>query len=101
MSDLTVSAGLEWDTPWVPGLSLNGRVIYTSGAYLTDANTLRFPDWTRVDLGFRYATLVYDRPITFRFNVENIADNRYWLTTGTFVTVASPRTFILSASLDF
>lgn len=101
VSDLTVSAGLEWDTPWVPGLSLNGRVIYTSGAYLTDANTLRFPDWTRVDLGFRYATLVYDRPITFRFNVENVADNRYWLTTGTFVTVASPRTFILSASLDF
>ncbi|WP_409565728.1 TonB-dependent receptor [Methylobacterium sp. E-045] len=99
--DLTASAGLEWDTPWVPGLSLNGRVIYTSGPYLTNANTLRFPDWTRVDLGLRYATLVYDRPITFRFNVENIADNRYWLTTGTFVTVASPRTFILSASLDF
>lgn len=99
--DLTASAGLEWDTPWVPGLSLNGRVIYTSGPYLTNANTLRFPDWTRVDLGLRYATLVYDRPITFRFNVENVADNRYWLTTGTFVTVASPRTFILSASLDF
>lgn len=99
--DLTVSAGLEWDTPWVPGLTLNGRVIYTSGSYLTNANTLQFPDWARVDLGLRYATIVYDRPITVRFNVENVADNRYWLTTGTFVTVASPRTFILSASLDF
>lgn len=99
--DLTVSAGLEWDTPWVPGLSLNGRVIYTSGSYLTTANTLRFPDWARFDLGLRYSTIVYDQPVTLRFNVENIADNRYWLTTGTFVTVASPRTFILSASINF
>ena len=99
--DLSVSAGLEWDTPWVPGLSLNGRVIYTSGSYLTTANRLRFPDWTRFDLGLRYATLVYDQPVTLRFNVENIADNRYWLTTGNFVTVASPRTFILSASINF
>ena len=99
--DLTASAGLEWDTPWVPGLALNGRVLYTSGSYLTSANTVRFPDWTRFDLGLRYATLVYDRPTVFRFNVENVADNRYWLTTGTFVTVASPRTFIASASFTF
>ncbi|MGA0597818.1 TonB-dependent receptor [Enterovirga sp. CN4-39] len=99
--DLTVSAGLDWDTPWVPGLAFNGRVIYTSGSYLTSANTLRFPDWTRVDLGVRYATSVDNRPVTIRFNVENVADSRYWLTTGTFVTVASPRTFVLSAAMDF
>ncbi|WP_244479777.1 TonB-dependent receptor [Methylobacterium sp. Leaf94] len=99
--DLTVSAGLEWDTPWVPGLALNGRVLYTSGSYLTGANTVRFPDWTRFDLGFRYATILDDRPFVFRFNVENVADNRYWLTTGTFVTVASPRTFVVSASYTF
>lgn len=99
--DLTASAGLEWDTPWVPGLALNGRVLYTSGSYLTTANTLRFPDWTRFDLGLRYATLIDGRPTVFRFNVENVADNRYWLTTGTFVTVASPRTFIASASFTF
>jgi iron complex outermembrane receptor protein len=99
--NVTVSAGLDWDTPWVPGLAFNGRVIYTGGSYLTSANTVRFPDWTRVDLGMRYATTIDTRPVTFRFNVENVADNRYWLTTGTFVTVASPRTFVLSAALDF
>jgi iron complex outermembrane receptor protein len=99
--DLTASASLEWDTPWVRGLSLNGRVIYTSGSYLTTANTLQFPDWTRVDLGLRYETSIYDRPVTFRFNVENVFDRRYWLTTGNFVTVASPRTFVGSASIQF
>lgn len=99
--DLTASAGLEWDTPWVRGLSLNGRVIYTSGSYLTTANTLRFPDWTRVDLGVRYETSIYDRPVTFRLNVENVFDRTYWLTTGNFVTVASPRTFVGSATVQF
>ena len=34
--DKTFSASLDWDTPWVSGLSLNGRVIYTSGSYLTN-----------------------------------------------------------------
>lgn len=97
----TASAGLEWDTPWVKGLSVNGRVIYTSGSYLTTANTLEFPDWARVDLGLRYATTVFERPVTFRFNVENVFDKKYWLTTGNFVTVAAPRTFVGSASFEF
>lgn len=98
---MTASAGLDWDTPWVQGLSLNGRVIYTSGPYLTNANTLRFPDWTRVDVGARYATAINGRPVTFRANVENLFDKRYWLTTGTFVTAASPRTYVVSAAFDF
>jgi iron complex outermembrane receptor protein len=99
--NFTASAGLEWDAPWLRGLSLNGRVIYTSGSYLTTANTVEFPDWTRFDLGVRYATTIYERPVTFRFNVENVFDRRYWLTTGNFVTVASPRTFVGSATVQF
>jgi iron complex outermembrane receptor protein len=99
--DKTFSAGVEWDTPWLTGLSVNGRVVYTSGSYLTTANLLQFPDWTRVDVGGRYETNVYGRPVTFRANVENLFDERNWLTTGNFVTVASPRTFVASASIFF
>ncbi|MFA5902079.1 MAG: TonB-dependent receptor, partial [Hyphomicrobium sp.] len=68
----TFSASLDWDTPWVTGLALNGRVIYTSGSYLTSANLLRFPDWTRVDIGARYATSINGRPVTIRANIENL-----------------------------
>ncbi|WP_377810449.1 TonB-dependent siderophore receptor [Azospirillum sp. A29] len=99
--DKTLSAGLDWETPWVQGLALNGRVIYTSGSYLTDANTLRFDGWTRLDIGARYATTVVGTPVTFRANVENLFDKNYWLTTGTYVTVGAPRTVLLSASADF
>ncbi|ACI91863.1 ferrichrome receptor FcuA [Afipia carboxidovorans OM5] len=97
----TLSAGLDWDTPWVEGLALNGRVIYTSGSYLTTANLLRYPDWTRVDIGARYKTAINGRPVTFRANIENLFDKTYWLTTGTFVTVGSPRTYLVSAAFDF
>ena len=74
--DKTFSAGLDWDAPWVPGLAFNGRVIYTSGSYLTTANTVRFDDWTRLDIGARYTTTALNgKPVTFRANIEN-ADRR-------------------------
>lgn len=100
----TFSANLDWDVPWVRGFALNGRVIYTSGSYLTAANTLQFPDWTRFDVGARYATSFDGHPVTIRANIENLFDKRYWLVTGNtgnFVTVGSPRTFIVSAAFDF
>ncbi len=99
--DRTFSAGLDWDTPWVPGLALNGRVIHTSGSYLTNANTLRFDGWTRFDIGARYETAVAGNTLVLRANVENLFDKNYWLTTGTYVAVGAPRTVLLSASMDF
>jgi iron complex outermembrane receptor protein len=102
--DKTFSAGLDWDAPWIPGLAFNGRVIYTSGSYLSTANTVRYDDWTRLDIGARYTTTALTgKPVTFRANIENVTGETYWLTStgGTFVTVGAPRTYILSAAFDF
>ncbi|RJF74385.1 TonB-dependent receptor [Rhodopseudomonas palustris] len=102
--DKTFSGGLDWDTPWVRGLALNGRVIYTSGSYLTTANLAwqKFSDWTRLDIGARYTTTALTgKPVTFRANIENLTGETYWLTTGGFQTVGAPRTYILSAAFDF
>lgn len=102
--DKTFSGGLDWDTPWVRGLALNGRVIYTSGSYLTTANLAwqKFSDWTRLDIGARYTTTaITGKPVTFRANIENVTGETYWLTTGGFQTVGAPRTYILSAAFDF
>lgn len=97
----TFSGALDWDVPFLPGLAVNGRLIYTSGSYMTNANTLRFDGWTRVDIGARYRTEIARTPVVLRANVENLFGADYWLTTGSYVTVGSPRTFILSASVDF
>ena len=99
--DFTASVGADWTTPWVPGLAVNGRVLYTSGAYLNAANTQKFDAWTRVDLGARYKATIAGTPVTFRGNVENLFNKTYWLTTGTYVAVGSPRTLVLSAAVDF
>jgi iron complex outermembrane receptor protein len=96
----TFNLGLDWDTPWVPGLSLNGRVINTSSVYADAANRLSVPSWTRLDIGARYATKVANKPVTFRANLENVFDKNYWVTS-TYVTVGAPRTLMLSASIDF
>ena len=100
--DKTFSAGLDWDTPWLSGLSLNGRVIYTSGSYLTNLNNpwQKLSDWTRI----RHRCALYNRaerpasyfPGQYRecFRQPILAHNRYirdrWVA----------RTYLLSAAFD-
>ena len=94
----------EYDLPpWlVPGMSLTGRVIYTSAQYYDLANSQKIPDWATLDLGLRYATLFQDRPLTLRANVVNVTGNNYWATTGRGILAqGTPRTVLLSASVDF
>ena len=98
--DRTYNLGLDWDTPFVPGLSLNGRVINTSAVYADAANLLRVPEWTRVDLGARYRTRVANKAVVLRASLENVADKRYWVISN-YVTVGAPRTLMLSATVDF
>ncbi|WP_325341807.1 TonB-dependent receptor [Xylophilus sp.] len=94
--------GLDWDTPWVPGLSLNGRVISSSAVYIDAANTLRTPGWTRLDLGARYATKLVNTPVVLRANLENVTDKAYWITgINGYSTTGLPRTLTVSAQFDF
>jgi iron complex outermembrane receptor protein len=99
--DRTFNLGVDWDTPWVAGLSLNGRVIKNSSAYYNGANTVSVPGWTRYDIGARYLTSVAGKATTLRATVENLFDKNYWLQSGTYLTVAAPRTALLSATVDF
>ena len=98
-----VKLGAEWDLPGIPGLTVTGRVTHTSSQPLTVDNSIRVPAWTRFDLGARYATRVAGRAVVLRGSVENVTNRRYWDTVPAFqtVTYAAPRTFLLSASVDF
>jgi iron complex outermembrane receptor protein len=94
----------EYDLPpsFLSGLSLTGRVIYTSSQYYDLPNTQKIPDWATLDLGVRYATTFNDRPLTLRANVVNVTGNNYWATTGRGVlSQGTPRTVLISASIDF
>ncbi len=97
-----VNVGFDWDTPFVKGLTLQGRVTYTSQAYLDAANTQAVPAWTRVDLGASYTFERADgKPISLRANVLNVGNTNYWIANSGFVTQSQPRTFLLSLTADF
>jgi iron complex outermembrane receptor protein len=65
------------------------------------ANNLSVAGWTRYDIGAQYRTSLGNKPLILRANIENLTDENYWLVSGTFASVAAPRTFIVSASVDF
>lgn len=94
--------GADWDVPGVPGLSLNGLLLRTGGQYTEVTNEYSIPAWTRVDLGARYKTRLDERAVTFNALVENVADENYWASAnGGYLTQGAPRTFKVSATVDF
>jgi iron complex outermembrane receptor protein len=97
--------GGEWDTPFVKGLTLNGRVLYTGAQYLNNTwPRLSIPEWARLDLGARYTfERAEGKPLTLRFNVENALDTNYYSSTanGIFVIQGAPRTFLVSLTTAF
>lgn len=97
-----LNLGAEWDMPWLRGLTLTGTMIYTGKQFINTANTQSLPDWTRFDLGARYATEIAGRKTTFRAAVQNVADAKYWSSVASFGTfyAGAPRTFKLSMTVD-
>jgi iron complex outermembrane receptor protein len=100
----TVVSG-EWDMPFLQGLTLTGRFTYTGDQVASSSNEdLKIPSWTLVDLGARYAfsSPWNDKPITVRFNVDNLFDKDYWSATNfRYVQLGAPRTYRLSATFGF
>ncbi|HZX83534.1 MAG TPA: TonB-dependent siderophore receptor, partial [Reyranella sp.] len=96
------STGLDWDTPWVKGLGVLGRVVYNGQVYLNPQNTQAAPPWTRIDAGLRYTFERSDgKPVSLRANVINLFDANYWIATTSFFVQNQPRTFMLSLTADF
>jgi iron complex outermembrane receptor protein len=101
---VNANIGAEWDTPFVRGLTLSGRVVYTSSQYANLTNTLSIPEWTRVDIGARYTfTSPWNgKPIVVRANIENVFNEAYWASAYSgVITLAAPRTYLVSTTFNF
>lgn len=101
--EVQANLGLEWDTPFVKGLTLGGGLVYTGDQYLNVGNTQLVPSWTRFDLGARYQTMLVNTPTTIRLTVRNVTDKDYWSGVSSFggLGQGDPRTVLLSTSFDF
>lgn len=96
--------GGEYDIPAVEGLTATGTLTRSGSQYANEANTLKVKPWTRLDLGVRYTMPMKDTNLTWRANVENVTNERYWESiedTGTYLYQGDPRTLKLSVSMDF
>jgi len=103
---LQANLGVEWDIPGVEGLTVDGRVVYTGSSYADSENTLKVPGWTRFDAGLRYRTKIGGNQVTWRARVDNIANRDYWASVGGYpnngyLVLGAPRTFSLTASIEF
>ncbi|WP_333877729.1 TonB-dependent receptor [Methylobacter sp.] len=95
--------GVEWDIPWLSGMTLQARGVYTSSQYVNSANTQKIPSWMQFDLGARYAMRLQEKNVVLRANVTNLFDKDYWAGSFSdgFTTLSPPRTVMLSATVDF
>ena len=96
------NAAAEWDTPFLPGLTVTARMLRTSQQYVDVGNTQTIPGWTRFDLGARYAFDASGTPMVVRATVENVFNKNYWQSAAREgLTVGAPRTVLLSVSAEF
>jgi iron complex outermembrane receptor protein len=70
---------MEYDIPFLDGLTLTGGVYYTGTRFANDQNTNELPAYLLGDLGVRYAYKTRVTDMIFRVNVTNISNERYWL----------------------
>lgn len=94
--------GVEWDIPALQALTLTANATATSKQYLSADNSLSVPGHTVFDVGARYTTKVSGHPLTLRAAVNNVTNKAYWAKPHfTSLALGAPRTFMLSASVNF
>jgi iron complex outermembrane receptor protein len=101
--EVQVALNAEWDLPLLAGLTLTGGLLHSGKQYANQANTQRLPAWTTLDVGLRYRSALGGKPLTVRADVRNVSDKDYWAGASTWGTLiaGAPRTFLLSATVDF
>ncbi|MDR1085433.1 MAG: TonB-dependent siderophore receptor [Deltaproteobacteria bacterium] len=94
------NAYLEYDTPFVEGLTVNGGLYYMGKQYTHNNNLETTDPYTLIDLGARFATNIKDVKTIFRFNVFNLTDESYWQR-GYSGQMGEGRSFVFSVTAEF
>ncbi|ULJ61287.1 TonB-dependent receptor [Wielerella bovis] len=104
---IIAKAGVEWDTPYVNGLTLNTSISHFGKSYQDTQKQYAFPSYTLVDVGAKYGLkLKNNQNVTISGAVENVFNKAYWQVQRgqydrSFAVVGMPRTFWLKADWSF
>ena len=103
---------LEYRIPALPALVATFDYQFSSCRPANDANTEEAAGYQLFDVGGRYLSKFGEFPVTWRLNVNNVTDRKYWSTiapsnlTGTntgnlLAHFGSPRTVWASMTVNF
>ncbi|RJG15536.1 TonB-dependent siderophore receptor [Massilia cavernae] len=99
------AAWVEYAVAGVPGLKVNGVWQYAGNKAFDVENRTIVPGYHTLDLGAAWATRVAGANTTFRAGVQNVTDKFYWRDVtpalGGYLLPGAPRTFRVSAQVDF
>jgi iron complex outermembrane recepter protein len=91
---------VEYSVPQIPGLFLTGGARYVGNEAIEADNANFIGAYHVFDLGARYATTVGSHAVTYRLGVDNLTNEKYWLTSWGFIlNQGTPRT--VRASVTF
>jgi iron complex outermembrane receptor protein len=96
----TITGGLNWNLPWVEGLSLDLAYEGTSDRTSNRANTLVIPARYALAVGGRYRFDLLDKPATFRAQLASINDAYGYNNLGEGFYYNLPRRFQMSLTVD-
>lgn len=84
-------------------LTFTAGARYTGERPLDQMNQWDLGSVTLFDLGARYETQLGGNALTVRLNLDNVADEAYWVSTpeNSYIQQGAPRTIKLGAQIDF
>ncbi len=100
VSNLNVQYGpASWN-----GFSIEAQLLNKTQGFADQANLVKLPPITTVDLGARYRFEIIDAPATLRFRVQNVTNTYGWSSGGgsaAWYSYEGPTRFSLSIAADF
>jgi iron complex outermembrane recepter protein len=98
----TASLFFNYRVPFLEGLSVSTGAFAMASRPIDDQNRASIPGYTTYIAGAAYATRLHGMPTTFKLNVENLSNKRYWSAAGSGqLAVGLPRTVNFNATFDF
>jgi len=100
------TAQLSYKVPSVEGLRLLTGMQYSSSKYANKEGTAKVDGYSVFNIGAAYKTNFAGHDTTFRFNIDNLFNKKYWRDVGAFMGddylfLGNPRTAQFSTTFSF
>lgn len=96
------TASVIYNVTDLPGLRLRADMKYTGDVMANADNDVKIDKHALLNIGASYSTNLGGYPTTFRAMVNNVTNNTFWeFQYSDWIKPADPRTFSLSARVDF